>query len=180
MKTTSKTAIVLLALGASAWMVTAQDGNGPPPRGERPQREGPAGPGGPGQLGERGQPGEPGGPGRDGQRPPPPPLMAALDVNHDGVIDEEEIANASEALKKLDKNGDGKLTLDELRPPRPEGDFRAGGPAGRRGPDDRRGPEGRRPGGFDGPRGPGGEGDRPLPPPGGPREDGPLPPPRDN
>lgn len=172
MKTTGKTAIMLLALGASAWMATAQDGSGPPPRGERlPRREGPGGPG---------QPGEPGGPGRDGQRPPPPPLMAALDVNHDGVIDKKEIASASKALKKLDRNGDGKLTLDELRPPRREGDFRAGGPEGRRGPDDRRGPEGRRPGGFDGPRGPGGEGDRPLPPPGGPRDDQPLPPPRDN
>src|SRR5437773_2981777 len=87
MKTTRKTAIVLLALGASAWMATAQDGSAPPPRGERPQREGPAGPGGPGQPGERGQTG---GPARDGQRPPPPPLMAALDANHDGVIDEEE------------------------------------------------------------------------------------------
>ena len=111
MKTTSKTAIVLLTLGASAWMATAQDGSAPPPRGERPPRRE-----GPGVPGDPGQPGEPGGPGRDGQRLPPPPLMAALDVNHDGVIDEEEIANASKALKKLDKNGDGKLTLDELRP----------------------------------------------------------------
>ena len=148
MKTKSKTALVLLALGASALMATAQDGNGPPPRGERPpRREGVGGPGGPGQ------PGEPGGPGRDGQRPPPPPLVAALDANHDGVIDETEIANASAALKKLDKNGDGKLTMDELRPPRPEGDRSPGGP------DDRRGPEGRRP------RGPSGEGERPPPPP---------------
>lgn len=55
------------------------------------------------------------------QRPPPPPLIAALDANHDGVIDEAEIANASAALKTLDKNGDGKLTREELRPPRPEG-----------------------------------------------------------
>lgn len=70
----------------------------------------------------------PGGPGGPGQRPVPP-LMAALDANHDGVIDETEIANASAALKKLDKNGDGKLTMEELRPPRPEG-----GPGGRRGP----------------------------------------------
>jgi hypothetical protein len=43
----------------------------------------------------------------------------ALDVNHDGVIDETEIANASESLRKLDKNGDGKITMDELLPPRP-------------------------------------------------------------
>ena len=68
-----------------------------------------------------------GGPG--GQRPPPP-LIAALDANHDGVIDADEIANAPAALKKLDKNGDGKLTQDELRPPRPEGGPERGGPAG--------------------------------------------------
>jgi hypothetical protein len=42
-----------------------------------------------------------------------------LDANHDGVIDETEIANASAALRTLDKNGDGKLTLDELMPPHP-------------------------------------------------------------
>ncbi|HXT12286.1 MAG TPA: EF-hand domain-containing protein [Candidatus Angelobacter sp.] len=54
-----------------------------------------------------------------GHRPPPSPLMHALDANHDGVIDADEIANASAALKTLDKNGDGKLTQDELRPPRP-------------------------------------------------------------
>ena len=47
--------------------------------------------------------------------------MAALDANHDGVIDADEIANASAALRKLDKNGDGKLTMDELRPPRRQG-----------------------------------------------------------
>ena len=45
--------------------------------------------------------------------------MAALDVNHDGVIDASEIANAVAALKTLDKNQDGKLTQDELRPARP-------------------------------------------------------------
>jgi hypothetical protein len=64
--------------------------------------------------------GRDGAPGFDGPRPIPP-LMAALDANHDGVIDESEIKNASEALRKLDKNGDGKLTLDELRPRRSDG-----------------------------------------------------------
>jgi hypothetical protein len=57
----------------------------------------------------------------NGHRPPPSPLMEALDANHDGIIDADEIANASAALKKLDKNGDGKLTPDELRPHRPQG-----------------------------------------------------------
>jgi Ca2+-binding EF-hand superfamily protein len=42
--------------------------------------------------------------------------MQALDLNHDGVIDADEIANAPAALKTLDKNGDGRLTPDELSP----------------------------------------------------------------
>ncbi|HTJ79534.1 MAG TPA: EF-hand domain-containing protein [Rariglobus sp.] len=40
-----------------------------------------------------------------------------FDTNHDGVISADEIAHAAAALRKLDKNGDGKLTPDELRPP---------------------------------------------------------------
>jgi hypothetical protein len=47
-------------------------------------------------------------------------------VNHDGVIDADEIANAPAALRTLDKNGDGKLTPDEFAGPRPP---RRGGPA---------------------------------------------------
>jgi hypothetical protein len=43
------------------------------------------------------------------------PLIAALDANHDGEIDATEINNAPAALRKLDKNGDGKLTRQELR-----------------------------------------------------------------
>ena len=61
----------------------------------------------------------PGGP--EGGRRPPPPLIAALDLNRDGIISADEIAKASESLKKLDKNGDGQLTRDELRPSRPPG-----------------------------------------------------------
>ena len=49
----------------------------------------------------------------------PPLVVATLDANHDGVIDAGEIANASQALKSLDKNADGKLTGAELRRPRP-------------------------------------------------------------
>jgi hypothetical protein len=117
--------IAALALAGSALTLTAQDQGGPPP-GDRPPREGrPRGPGGPGRP--------------DGQRPPPPPLIGALDANHDGVIDETEIANASAALKTLDKNSDGKLTMEELRPPRPDGERGPGGPEGFRGPRDAQG-----------------------------------------
>jgi hypothetical protein len=49
----------------------------------------------------------------------PDPLVVALDVNHDHAISAEEIANAPASLLALDKNGDGKLTFDELCPPRP-------------------------------------------------------------
>ena len=65
--------------------------------------------------------------GRRNGPPPAPPVIIALDLNHDGTIDADEIAKASDSLKTLDKNGDGKLTRDELRPPRPEG---FGGPGG--------------------------------------------------
>ena len=57
-----------------------------------------------------------GGRGRDGGPPRMNPMFAALDANGDGTIDAAELANASVALKKLDRNGDGKLTDDEVRP----------------------------------------------------------------
>ena len=47
-------------------------------------------------------------------------LMRAIDANHDGVLSAEEIAGASAALKKLDKNEDGKIDKKELQPPRPQ------------------------------------------------------------
>jgi hypothetical protein len=87
-------AICLMLMAFGASVAFAQDKDQPPPRG----------------------PGE-------GMHRPPPPIIAALDLNHDGVIDKDEIAKASESLKTLDKNGDGQLTLDEIRPPRrPEGE----------------------------------------------------------
>jgi Ca2+-binding EF-hand superfamily protein len=46
-------------------------------------------------------------------------LVTALDTNHDGVIDSNEIANARAELLTLDKNGDGQLTADEYLPPLP-------------------------------------------------------------
>ena len=98
MKTNMKLTLAVLALGASAFVASAQDTNSVP--------NGP-------------------GPGRHGHHRPPDPIFMALDVNHDGVIDADEIANAPAALKALDKNGTGKLTLDDLRPPRPP---QGGGP----------------------------------------------------
>src|SRR5262249_56332422 len=110
-KKNCKMLILALALSGSALTLTAQDSGAQPPGDIPPPDEGgPAGPAGPGR---------PGGPGRMGRRPPPSPLMLALDTNGDGIIDEQAIANAPEALKKLDKNGDGKLTPDELRPTLP-------------------------------------------------------------
>lgn len=92
---TKLTVSLMAALCALALGAQAQDG--PPPDG------GPGGPGGPGMH----------------RHHPIPPIVRALDVNHDGIIDSNEIANASAELKTLDKNGDGKLTMDELMGPRP-------------------------------------------------------------
>ncbi len=61
-----------------------------------------------------------GGKGKEGKRPVSP-VMATLDENGDGALDAKEIADAPQDLKKLDKNNDGKLTSDEIRPPRPAG-----------------------------------------------------------
>ena len=92
MKTKMKITLALLALGASALLVNAQDDNGTPP---------------------------PNGPRTGKHHPPPLPIVTALDTNHDGMIDSNEIANASAALKTLDKNGDGQLTPDEYLPALP-------------------------------------------------------------
>jgi hypothetical protein len=56
--------------------------------------------------------------------PKPPPLIGALDANHDGVISAEEIANAPKSLESLDKNNDGQLGPREYmgRPEQPPKD----------------------------------------------------------
>jgi Ca2+-binding EF-hand superfamily protein len=46
------------------------------------------------------------------------PLVRVLDADQNGVLDASEIAHAAAALLTLDKNRDGKLTPDELRPAR--------------------------------------------------------------
>jgi hypothetical protein len=61
--------------------------------------------------------------GHGGSHPhrPPPPIVQALDADRDHVISTDEIANAASALLTLDKNNDGQLTQDELRPSPPQG-----------------------------------------------------------
>jgi hypothetical protein len=132
MKANYTALLMALALAAPALNLAAQDQDAEQPRQPRPERfqqregrdfEGPRD-GGPRERGPRDDRDRPRGPrpdgqGPDGPRPPVPPLIGALDANHDGVIDDTEITNASAALKKLDKNNDGRLTMEELRPPRP-------------------------------------------------------------
>lgn len=96
-----KTILITLAFAASGLLVQAQPEGGAP---------------------------RPGGP--DGPRRPVPPLFAALDADKDGELSADEIANAVTALKALDKNGDGKIGKEELRPPMPprgEGEGRGDG-----------------------------------------------------
>ena len=167
---------------AAAPHLLAQDGTDDPaaaqedpqdePRGDRPDRPdrpdrggGFGGPDGGGFGGGRGgfggggfggPGGPPGGPGGGfGRFMQALPVMAALDADGDGVLSEEEIANASKALAAVDKNGDGRIDGEEMRP-----DFAAmrggGGFGGPGGPPGDRPPRGEgRPGGG---RGPGGGG----------------------
>jgi len=111
-----KSSIILaLTVALSAWTATAQPSGDPPDQGNDAP---PAGE-----------------PHHGRHRPPPSPLVKALDTNGDGIIDAAEIANASAALKTLDKNGDGQLTPDEYMPRRPDGSTNGPPP----------GPDGKRP-----------------------------------
>jgi len=47
---------------------------------------------------------------------PQHPLMLVLDTDRDGELSEEEIKNATEALKKLDRDKDGRVSREEMRP----------------------------------------------------------------
>jgi hypothetical protein len=144
---TKMTLALLTILSSLALAANAQDG--PPPGGDD-QGGGPGG----------------GGPGGERHHPPLPAIVRALDANHDGIIDSNEIANASAALKTLDKNGDGKLTRDEYmgpRPQRPQGD-NGPGPGSDSANSD--GPQGAPPGsdqGGPGSGGPGGGHHMPIP-----------------
>lgn len=65
---------------------------------------------------------------RDGERPqrppmpPIPPILAFFDTDRDGEISEDEIDAASDKLAELDRNEDGRITREEMKPPRGEGD----------------------------------------------------------
>lgn len=75
------------------------------------------------------QPGGPGGPGGGRSFQMPNPIFDALDADKDGVISAAEMQNAAAALKPLDKDGDGKISREEVRPQFPSrGD--GGGPGG--------------------------------------------------
>ena len=97
-----------------------QDGQRPQGQpGQRP--EGQPGQRPQGQPGQRpeGQPGQrPQGQQGQGRGLPPLPVLQALDTNQDGEISGDEIANAVKALRSLDKDGNGKLTMEELMPGR--------------------------------------------------------------
>lgn len=160
--------------------LTLMDLMGPPPMRRGGMGGGPGQGPGPDGQGQNGMPPGPppdamngtngmagnGGPGMGRGMRHTPPVFAALDTNHDGVIDANEIANAPAALKTLDKRGTGKLTIEQLMGPRPHGMGMGRGPGGPGGP----GPDGGGPGmGQDGPPPDGGPdgGQNPPPPPDG-------------
>ena len=111
-----KSAIILaLALGVSAWSLSAQDPSDPPPSGERPPPEAGA-PGGPGR-----------GPG--GFHLLPPRAMEQLNLTDD---QKKQIAALEAEVKaKIEKilTADQLKQLKEMRPPQ-----RQGGPGGPGGP----------------------------------------------
>lgn len=104
MKNTSRLLLVA-ALIVAETLCAQTPGSGPAPQ-PGGRRGGPGGPFGPGG---------PGGPGRF------QPLVRVLDADHNGEISAEEIAQAATALRALDVNGDGTVSLEELRPARPPG-----------------------------------------------------------
>lgn len=71
--------------------------------------------------------------GRDHEGPgggrPRDPIVAALDANQDGALDAQEMQNSAAALAKLDKNADGQLQEEKVRPPMMR-DGRGFGPRG--------------------------------------------------
>lgn len=129
-----KSLIYLLAIGAvfAATMdVQAQDRErrGRPEEGREGRGfGGPEGRGGFG--GPEGRGGREGGPGGMMMMHP---IVMALDADRNGELSPAEIENAAAALRKLDKNGDGKITREEMMPSM-GGRPGMGGPGGPGGP----------------------------------------------
>lgn len=84
------------------------------------------------QTAERAEGGRrgPGGPGGRGMMMRMDPVFAALDADQNGEISQAEWKSAPAALAKLDKNQDGQLSSDEVRPNFPGGGFPGGGRRG--------------------------------------------------
>ena len=97
-------ALSLFAVSLLAFAILAQ-----PPGGPQGMRGGRGG--GPGRGGAQGQ--------QTGYQPPVNLLIMALNANGDSEISAAEIKNAAASLKKLDRNNDGKLTIDEVMPAGP-------------------------------------------------------------
>jgi hypothetical protein len=136
------------------------DQNGPPPGPPPPEDNGP----GASQSGSNGQTqmGPPPG-GAGGHRHHRlPPVIQALDTNHDGIIEASEIDNAPQSLKTLEQNGQDYLTIPELLGPPPGRPPRQQGQSGSQGQGQGQGQQGQ------------GQGDDPGGPP------GPPPPPPDD
>lgn len=60
-----------------------------------------------------------GGPRRGGPGHRPSSIVRALDADRNREVSAEELANASTAILTLDRNADGSVSGDELRPARP-------------------------------------------------------------
>ena len=117
-------ALVLMLTEASVFAQRpGRGGEGQEGRGQRPRG---------GEQGEQGQRGQRGQGGRENQ---PSPLLRLFDVDRDGVVSTEEMNNAAAVLLKMDKDGDGSLSAEELRP---QGGRR--GQGGQRGGQGQRGP----------------------------------------
>jgi hypothetical protein len=97
--------------GAPTTTGTQTSQNPPPPPDQGAQADGQGGP-------PSGPPPGQNGPGRHHRVPP---VIAALDANHDGIIDASEIANAAQSLGTLLESGSTALNIPDLLGPPPPG-----------------------------------------------------------
>ncbi len=123
MKMTKRIAVAITLALVTPGLVSAQDEEKKPGRNKKAQAEKKA------QVEKEAQTDRPARPAKAGgvaamlKRLP---LVVALDKDSNGELSATEIEGAVAALQSLDKNGDGKLTIEELRP--------LGGNAGQPGP----------------------------------------------